>query len=108
MSTLIIRRSEQRLSDSSGEKTAAFKITKADIANCEISPIQGQTWTGKAIEPVLTIKNGSVTLKAGTDYEVTYSNNIDETDEAKAEITGIGNYTGTAVVYFSKQEALWI
>lgn len=85
----------------SGEKTAAFKITKADIANCEISPIQGQTWTGKAIEPVLTIKNGSVTLKAGTDYEVTYSNNIDETDEAKAEITGIGNYTGTAVVYFS-------
>ena len=51
-------------------------------------------YNGKAKTPSVTVKVGGKTLKSGTDYTVSYSNNI-KVGTAKVTITGKGNYTGT-------------
>lgn len=45
-----------------------------EVQPLEIAPIPDQTYTGKAIEPTLTVTMGYVTI---SDYEVTYANNVD-------------------------------
>ena len=49
------------------------------------------TYNGKAQEPAVTVKYGSTTLKKGTDYTVTYSNNV-KVGTATVKVTGIGAY----------------
>ena len=51
-------------------------------------------YNGKAKTPSVTVKVGGKTLKSGTDYTVSYSNNT-KIGTAKVTITGKGNYTGT-------------
>ena len=58
-------------------------ITAADIA--------GETYTGNAIKPAVTVKDGEKTLTAD-DYTVTYESNTNA-GTATAKITGKGNYT---------------
>ena len=48
-------------------------LNNADIT---IENIADQTYTGQAIEPTITVKDGSTVLVEGTDYDVTYSNNV--------------------------------
>ena len=45
------------------------------------------------------MKNGSNTLKSGTDYTVAYSGNR-YVGTAKITITGRGSYTGTKIIHF--------
>ncbi len=45
------------------------------ISTLNISAIPSYTYTGSAIKPTVTIKDGTTTLKLGTDYTVSYSNN---------------------------------
>lgn len=45
------------------------------ISTLDISAIPSYTYTGSAIKPTVTIKDGTTTLKLGTDYTVSYSNN---------------------------------
>ena len=59
-------------------------------------PSDSFIYTGSEITPAVTI-NG---LVEGTDYEVTYSNNIDA-GTATVTVTGIGNYTGTITKDFT-------
>lgn len=84
-----------------GSRKITFEIVQKDIADCQVTPIPGQKWTGREITPEVTVKNGSVLLVKGTDYTVEYSGNIDVTDKAEVKITGQGNYTGSTTVYFS-------
>ena len=62
-------------------------------------------YTGAAIEPEVSLRDGERSLTAGTDFSVTgYSNNIEiSTDDAKAVVTvqGLGNYGGTATKSFT-------
>ena len=51
-------------------------------------------YDGKAKKPGVTVKLNGKTLKNGTDYTVSYSNNT-KVGTAKVTITGKGNYTGT-------------
>ena len=51
-------------------------------------------YDGKAKKPGVTVKLNGKTLKNGTDYTVSYSNNI-KVGTAKVTITGKGNYTGS-------------
>ena len=64
-------------------------------------------YDGKAKKPGVTVKLNGKTLKNGTDYSVTYSNNT-KVGTAKVTITGKGNYTGTITKTFkinpAKQE----
>lgn len=61
---------------------------------CSFAAIPDQAYTGKAITPNVTITDGSGTvLVKGTDYNVSYSNNVN-IGTASVTITGIGNYAG--------------
>ncbi len=57
-------------------------------------------YTGEAIEPAVTVTSGDATLVEGTDYDVTYSDNV-EVGEATVTVTAKGNYSGTIVVKFA-------
>ncbi len=56
-------------------------------------------YTGSAIKPTATVTCNGVKLKAGTDYTITYKNNVDP-GTATAVITGKGYYTGTVTKKF--------
>ena len=68
--------------------------------------IEDQTYTGSALTPKPRVVLKGVTLVEGTDYELSYSNNV-EVGTATVTITGKGDYTGTKRVTFeivSQQE----
>lgn len=71
-----------------------------DASDLAVAAIDDQTYTGSAIEPTLTVTDGSTPLTLGTDYTVSYSNNTN-VGEATATITGIGRYRGTKEVHFN-------
>lgn len=54
------------------------------------------TFKGKKVEPEVVIDG----LIQGKDYTVTYVNN-EKPGEARAELTGIGNYKGSETLYFT-------
>lgn len=62
------------------------------------------TYTGKAQKPTVTVKDGSRTLKAGSDYTIAYQNNKNA-GKAAIVLTGKGNYTGSVKKYFTIQKA---
>ncbi len=51
------------------------------------------TYTGKPLTRPVTIYDGNVKLTQGTDYDVSFKNNV-KTGKAKITIKGKGNYTG--------------
>ena len=78
----------------------SFSIVAADIADMTVAPIADQSYDGTAKEPALSITDAADnTLVAGTDYDVSYSNNT-AAGTATATITGKGNYTGTKTATF--------
>lgn len=63
------------------------------------------TYNGNAQEPGVTVQNNAdVLLKEGTDYQVSYTNNMNA-GKAKATIKGIGKYTGTIEKDFTIDKA---
>ncbi|GAB6394068.1 MAG: hypothetical protein MdMp024_0380 [Bacteroidales bacterium] len=77
-----------------------FFINPKSVSAQWIADIPGQTYTGVAIEPALTVKDGYNVLTAGVHYSATYFNNVDA-GTATVTITGMGNYTGTASKTFT-------
>lgn len=78
-----------------GSLSATFKITAKSIAT--LSPktaVDRYAYTGNALTPDVVIKNGSVTLKKGTDYTLTYKNNK-AVGTATITVKGKGNYNGS-------------
>lgn len=71
-----------------------WSISAASISSAKVSAAK-QTFNGHALSPSVTVKLGDRTLKSGTDYAVSYSNN-QHAGTAKATVTGKGNYAGTA------------
>ena len=57
-------------------------------------------YDGKAKKPGVTVKLNGKTLKNGTDYTASYSNNT-KVGTAKVTITGKGNYTGSVSKTYS-------
>ncbi|MGI6736578.1 MAG: cell envelope integrity protein TolA [Anaerovoracaceae bacterium] len=82
-----------------GSIDAVLTIAKADLSDAKVSSIAPQVYTGKAIKPGLTVKADGRTLKKDVDYTVRFSSNVKE-GTAKAVLTGIGNYQGTATATF--------
>lgn len=94
--------------------TTTFKITpaptekpekpdkpeKTDISKCTVTlSATSFKYDGNEKKPSVTVKNGTKVLIAGTDYTVSYSDNI-KAGTAKAVITGKGNYTGSVTKTF--------
>ena len=85
----------------SGTVKRSFTIKSAVIyKQCTFYKIASQYYTGSQIKPVPKIKNGSTTLKNGTDFTLTYQNNVNK-GTAKVYIKGKGNYTGSCSLKFS-------
>ena len=81
-----------------GTVTKTFAIAKRSISGATVS-VATQTYTGKALTPKPTVKVGTITLKEGTDYNLSYANNTN-VGKATVTITGKGNYTGERKAIF--------
>ncbi|MBR4514201.1 MAG: carbohydrate binding domain-containing protein [Lachnospiraceae bacterium] len=81
------------------EETEEPVPTTKDITTATVTGLGTKAWTGSEITPVVTVKDGDVTLKKGTDYTVEYKNNK-AAGKASVVITGIGDYEGTITKSF--------
>ena len=88
-----------------GRATAQWSIVAADALTFTIN--LGSTslvYNGTEQKPAVTVKDGETTLVEGTDYTLTYANNVN-VGTATVTDTGIGNYTGTQTKEFSITQA---
>ena len=69
-----------------------------------IQSIGKLTYTGEELTPTVTVMDGSTTLVEGTDFEVSYSDNVNA-GTATVTITGIGKYSGTTTTTFTIDKA---
>lgn len=84
----------------SGSASKSFTIAPRYFIEAEISNIPDQKWTGSAIEPDVTVSLGGRELIAGTDYTLSYEDNVDP-GSATVYANGNGNYRGTASKFFN-------
>lgn len=77
-----------------GIKRINFKIVGTSIKKAKIEGIESRNYDGSAQMQKLTVNLDETSLTEGTDYEVSYSNNIN-VGTAKLTVKGIGKYTGT-------------
>ena len=82
-----------------GSRKAGFTIAAKSITSGTVSSIASQTYTGKALTPVVTVKDGNSVLVKGKDYTISYLNNTNA-GTATVTIKGTGNYTGTITKTF--------
>lgn len=73
--------------------------TTTDISELEIPTITKKIYTGKEKKPAITITYQNHTLQEGTDYLLTYENNIN-IGTASVTVTGMNDFTGTKTVTF--------
>ena len=101
--TITISATNYNNSNYTGTKTITFTIASKPLADSMVTVAAGpHYYTGNAVTPAVTVKDGSRTLTVGTDYTVSYEDNINA-GTAKATVTGKGNYTGTASQTFTIQ-----
>ncbi|RGF49719.1 hypothetical protein DW015_02180 [Ruminococcus sp. AF37-20] len=81
-----------------GSVSKTYSI-KNNFKKATISGISTKAFTGKNITQNITVKYNGKTLKNGTDYTVSYSNNK-KIGTATVKITGKGSYTGTIAKTF--------
>lgn len=97
-------------------KTYNFTIAQKSISNLSTLTIEtadgksSYRWCGSQVKPNVVVKDGNKTLVEGTDYEVSYANNVDVTVEGAEEsekptitVTGkaSGNYKDSASITFT-------
>ena len=89
-----------------GSVSKTYSI-KNNFKKATVSGISTKAFTGKNITQSITVKYNGKTLKKGTDYTVSYSNNKN-IGTATVKITGKGSFTGTITKTFkinpAKQE----
>lgn len=96
-SPVIVKEEEEAVGAAAEEAVgASVSISKCTIALSTTSC----TYSYCERKPVVTVKNGSKTLENGTDYKLTYKNNINP-GTATVTITGKGSYTGSVEKKFT-------
>ncbi|MCR5667109.1 MAG: hypothetical protein K6G01_09790 [Eubacterium sp.] len=83
-------------------KTAA--LPTISMTGFSVSGVKDYVYNGKAKKPAVTVKSGSTTLKKGTDYTVTYKNNVNA-GKASVIVKGKGDYSGTITKTFTIKKA---
>lgn len=88
-----------------GEKQVSYNIVGKPLSQDMLTAdTQNLVFTGEAVTPPVSLKDGTADLVEGTDYEVGYDNNVDATGEgspALITVTGKGNYAGLLTKAFS-------
>lgn len=82
--------------DSTQDETADTISTAAAISirKAKVTGLKTRTWTGRALTQKPVVRLGRRTLRAGTDYKISYKSNKN-VGRAKIIIRGRGRYTGT-------------
>ncbi|MBO7591524.1 MAG: hypothetical protein J6T05_08020 [Prevotella sp.] len=76
-------------------------LTHTDISFVDIAAV---TYTGQALTPTVTVKDGSTVLTKDTDFSVSYESN-ENAGTGKATIVGIGLYSGQVEKTFTINKA---
>ncbi len=85
--------------DNSSLHYGLYSLAKTE-SDFTISKISDKAYTGKAIKPSVTVKDGDKKLVKGTDYTVSYKNNT-KIGTATVIVTGKGKYSGTKELTFN-------
>ena len=81
--------------------SGTVKISPKDLTETMVSLAEtSYIYDGSAKEPTVTVADGEPSILAATDYDVTYSNNV-EVGEATVVVTGKGNYAGEVQKHFT-------
>ena len=91
-----------------GSKPFSFTILPKEMTSEDVKfkdNIEEFEYTGAAIEPEFTITYNGISLVNGTDYDVTFKNNV-YAGEATATITFKGNYSGVVTKSFGIKDHL--
>lgn len=83
--------------DSNEYRVGEVTIAKKNLSTAAVITLDKDSYeyTGKAVIPVVTVKDGEKTLTEDTDYTVEVENDV-ENGTGLVEVTFKGNYTGTA------------
>jgi len=85
-----------------GSAAQTFTIAKASVKNAKVAKVAkvaNRAYTSKKVVPAPKVTFDGVALKKGTDYTLSYANNV-KVGTATITVTGKGNYTGTKKVTF--------
>ncbi len=85
-------------------KLVAADTFKTDISDAKVTGIKNYSYTGKEIQPGLTVESAGKKLAEGTDYTLSYKDNINS-GNATVTITGCGDYTGEIFQQFKITKA---
>lgn len=84
-----------------GTVTASFNIgSRLNIAQAEVAPLPDELHTGSEVRPKPQVTYEGKTLAEGSDYELSYADNVEVSTEKKpasVTITGKGTYAGSSV-----------
>ena len=94
--------SEKELEWECKEQSIPWKsLEKTPLSADDISLSKTKlTYTGKALEPAVTVKVGGKTLKKDRDYTVSYKNNLN-VGKGTVTVKGIGSYSGRQKLSFT-------
>ncbi|MDO4806479.1 MAG: DUF6273 domain-containing protein, partial [Coriobacteriales bacterium] len=77
-----------------GTTQVTFRIVAASLSGAAVSGVSNKTYTGKPRTQAPTVRVGGRTLKKGTDYKLSYEDNV-KAGTATVTVTGVGNYKGS-------------
>ena len=80
-------------------KTFTISVAVRSISNASVTGVGSKIYTGKAITQSPVVKLDGTTLREGTDYRLSYSNNVNA-GTATLTVSGIGNYKDETRVTF--------
>ena len=64
--------------------------------------VEDALYTGEAVKPAVTVKLNGIELTEGVDYEATYFDNVEVSeDQPYVQINGIGDYVGVLTAHFA-------
>lgn len=94
-----------------GSVYTEFSIAGKSLAGLTASFTDGRSssaYTGQAIAPKVTVRDGYTTLKEGSDYTITYRNSLGQVTTSIKDagtytviITGIGSYSGELTLTYT-------
>ncbi|MEE1304267.1 MAG: BspA family leucine-rich repeat surface protein [Agathobacter sp.] len=92
----------KRITESAHEESniVLWKIPKITSEDVKLSSTK-MAYDGKEQKPEVTVTVNKVKLVEGTDYTLSYSNNIKPTDSAIVKVTGMEDYRGSVEKEFS-------
>jgi hypothetical protein len=82
------------LTFTASQKSEVVYTQVQDLSDAMIDDLPAYSATGSSVEPSPTVTYNGTLLVEGTDFQTTYSNNV-EAGTASLTISGVGNYVGT-------------